>query len=71
MKRDTSDASLQAYKPRPGVGVAVIVTSKEHPDCVIIGKRKSAMGCNLYQLPGGHLEFGLAFQLCNCSSTQF
>ncbi|KAH7313579.1 NUDIX hydrolase domain-like protein [Stachybotrys elegans] len=45
-----------AEEPRPRVGVGAIV---RRPDGkVLIGKRKNAPGIGVYQMPGGHLEFG-------------
>ncbi|EGD83387.1 MutT/nudix family protein [Salpingoeca rosetta] len=66
--RHIASASPKALRPK--VGLAVLVTSKAYPGCVIVGRRKSAhsdgnpTGKGSWALPGGHLEFGESFEAC-------
>ena len=43
--------------PRVGIGVIVIHNGK-----ILLGERLAGHGAGVYQIPGGHLEFGETFE---------
>lgn len=52
---------IKESKPRPYIGVAVIVVRDGR---VLLGKRKNAHGAGTWQFPGGHLEYGESIEAC-------
>lgn len=50
--------------PHPRVGVAAIIRNPSNADQLLVGRRLGSHGKGHWQFPGGHLEYGEAFNGC-------
>lgn len=49
----------ESIKDRPMIGIGIVVTRN---DKILLGSRLAGHGAGMYQIPGGHLEFGETFE---------
>ena len=55
----------KSKRPKVGLGCLILRENKEDKELeFLVGIRKSSHGAGLYQLPGGHLEYGESWQEC-------
>ena len=55
----------KSKRPKVGLGCLILRENKDDKEYeFLVGVRKSSHGEGLYQLPGGHLEFGESWQEC-------
>lgn len=50
---------MKVQRTRPKVGIGVVILRK---DKILVGKRLSSHGAGVWEIPGGHLEFGESFE---------
>eukprot|EP01084_Bolivina_argentea_P320616 556310_1 len=68
------DLLSSCISARPQVGLGCLILYQDNKDNgkwkFLVSQRKSSDGAGMYQLPGGHLEYGESFQQCASRETK-